>query len=298
MSLSFVHNLAFSCKQSLFKIEALVSSEEERVNSVVREQFENNFIYQKSCSFLIHTVVVLAGIPAYYFAIIETSVVSVIFAIITVAAAIFDYHRENNPNQLMRSALKEVENGNETKALELIQKGANLDPCSTETIWDFFSQFRDIIRGNLRARMKMPIHSKNIFDAAGYKRQKHILHYLASIGFDFKKTQILQKGDSLEIIQYLIEELSMPVNKIEGSSCFSPLYFQTLLMESAASRNSFEEVKTKMFIIRYLLENHACCEDADMNRRNQDLFKEIVEMQPGDEERVVQYIIDIKRQGL
>jgi hypothetical protein len=299
MSISMVHDVVRPCGQYLFKINNL---NEERVDQVAQARFLNHFFSQKFSSLAIDSVAILLGVGAAYFAMIGASVISVSLIVSGIAVAIHGYHRENDPNQLMRNALRAIEDGNESRALELIQRGANIDICSTETIWsvfpDLFDLACDLIRGNLAARKKMPFSSDNIFDQAAHKGQKQILNYLSSIGFDFEKTRALQKAESLELIRYLVEELRMPVNG--PVHAFSPLYMQIISMKSkiknSVGLDSFDRVKEKIGIIRYLLQKGASFKVGDSIRGQdyEDLCKRISEVQPGGEteNQLVKEIID------
>ncbi len=292
MSLSISGGLIRSCGQSIFEIKNLVSSDEERIDRIAREKFMSNFVYQSLCSFSINCIAFTLGIGAFYSVTIGASVVAIGLAVSAIVIAIFNYRRENHPNQLIRKALHEVENGNEIKALELIQRGANLDICSTKNLWDFVLELgcliRDVINWNVTVRKLMPIHLTNIFDAAGNKGQKRILSYLYSIGFDLKKTYILQTGDSLETIQYLVNALGMPVNKLsEEDRRFSPLYFQTIQMLSIAKyfndTSSIEEIRERIKIIRYLLQKGALLDDGHITPTHRDLLRQILEVESNGE---------------
>ncbi len=292
MSLAVSGLLTHACGQSIFEIKNLISSNEARIDRIVREKFIRNFVYQNLCSFSINCIAFTLEAGAVYAFAMGTSVVAISLTVSAAVIAIFNYYRGNHPNQLMRKALHEVENGNEIKALELIQKGANLDICSTKHLCDFVLELgcliRDVIKCNVTIGKIPPITSTNIFDAAGNKRQKTLLRYLYSIGFDLKKTYILQTADSLETIQYLVNELGMPVNKFsKDDPRFAPLYFQTIQMLSIAKysddTSSIEKIRERIKIIRYLLQKGACLDDINITSTHRDLMKQISEAEPNSE---------------
>jgi hypothetical protein len=155
---------------------------------------------------------------------------------------------------------------------------------------------RDLFGGKVIIRKIMPYHSENVFDQAGVKKQKEVLRYLTSIGFNLKKTMILHTGDSFEIIKYLVEDLGVPVNMSFENLSFSPLYLQTIsALHLLKHQNySIENVKEQFKIIQYLLQKGANIDDENISSDHKQLFDQIVKVQfDGETENVfIQKIID------
>lgn len=112
--------------------------------------------------------------------------------------------RNNDPQNVAKAALSAIQSNDEDKAIELIQKGANLDYMHL------------IERGGGQLFPFLPFTwypplQMSLLEATAFHSRLKVCSYLINLGIDFTYTRALNMTDNYEIVKYLVEA-GVPVN--------------------------------------------------------------------------------------